>query len=263
MRVCWFLLLALFLLVSSLPAQVEGRISGAVIDPSGSAVPGAKVDLFLPGGHSPVLTTTTTTEGLFRLVGVRAASYDLAIDAAGFRKGTAKGIKVDPGRETSVPAIKLLLGPVTEVVDVSATAQGVETANAEISTTVTNQQVRNLPILDRDPLALIGTQAGVVYDANNGETVINGQRSSFSNVTIDGINIQDNFIRTGGLDYTPNLLLLDQVAEFTISTSNAHSSVGGGASQVAFVTPAGTNEFHGSAYWSNRNSALASGDFLR
>jgi hypothetical protein len=262
MRAASFLFLALFLLVDSLPAQVEGRISGAVVDPSGSAVPGAKVDLFLPGGHSPVLTTTTTTEGLFRLVGVRPASYDLTVDAAGFRKATVKGVKVDPGREAAVASIKLQLGAVTEVVDVSATAQGVETANAEISTTVTNQQVRDLPIMDRDPLALLITQAGVTYDAVNDETVINGQRSSFSNVTIDGINIQDNFIRTGGLDFVPNLLLLDQVAEFTISTSNAHSSVGGGASQVAFVTPSGTNEFHGSAYWSNRNAALASGDFF-
>jgi outer membrane receptor protein involved in Fe transport len=252
----------LFPLVPFSRAQVEGRISGAVVDPSGSAIPGAKVNLFLAGGNAPVLTTTTTTDGLFRLPSVRPATYTLVIDAAGFRKTTAKGIKVDPGRETAMPAIKLQLGPVTETVDVSATAQGVQTANAEISTTVTNQQVRDLPLLDRDPLALLQTQAGVVYDANNAETVINGQRSSFSNVTLDGINIQDNFIRTGGLDYQPNMLLLDQVAEFTISTSNAMSGVGGGASQVNFVTPSGTNEFHGSVYWYNRNNLFSANDWF-
>ncbi|MGH9721102.1 MAG: hypothetical protein ACRD8O_12885, partial [Bryobacteraceae bacterium] len=75
-------------------------------------------------------------------------------------------------------------------------------------------------------------------------------------------NIQDNYIRSNSLDYQPNLLLLDQVAEFTITTSNASSTVGGGASQVVFVTPSGTNQLHGALYWYNRNNALAAGEWF-
>jgi hypothetical protein len=87
--------------------------------------------------------------------------------------------------------------------------------------------------------------------------VINGQRTTFTNVTLDGINIQDNFIRTNAVDFSPNLLLLDQVAEMTVSTSNTNPAAGGGASQLIFVSPSGTNTFHGGFFWSNRNNALA------
>ena len=83
--------------------------------------------------------------------------------------------------------------------------------------------------MNRSPISLIGTQAGV---SSNGRTntVINGQRGSFSNVTIDGINIQDNYLRTNGLDFQPNLLLLDQVSELTVTTSNAGASASGSSS---------------------------------
>jgi hypothetical protein len=89
------------------------------------------------------------------------------------------------------------------------------------------------------------------------DIVINGTRSSFSSVSLDGINIQDNFIRTGGLGFQPNLLLLDQVSEFTVTTSNSNATIGGGSSQVTITTPSGTNQYHGALYWYNRNNALA------
>ena len=113
---------------------------------------------------------------------------------------------------------------------------------------------------DRNPLAFISTQAGVSPNAI--ETDINGQRSSFSNVTLDGINIQDNYIRTGGLDYTPNEPLLSQVQEFTVITSNQGAASSGGASQVNFTTPSGGNEYHGYVFWQNRNNDFAANDFF-
>src|SRR5206468_6825862 len=161
----------------------------------------------------------------------------------------------DPAVETSLPKIQLDVSAVTQAIDVVANAETVQTSNAEVATTVTNEQVRRLPVLDRDPMSLIATQAGVSSNAD--DVVINGTRSSFSNVTLDGINIQDNFIRTGGLAYQPNLLLMDQVSEFTISTSNTNSTVGGGSSQITISTPSGGNQFHGAGYWYNRNNALA------
>jgi outer membrane receptor protein involved in Fe transport len=247
----------LIALAASLPlaAQDTGRLSGSVVDPSGSAVPGAKVELYLTGGASAVLATTTTSEGLFSLIGVRPGFYDIIVEAPGFRKQTLRQIKIDPGRETSLPPIQLELGSVTEVVEVAATAPGVQTTNAEISTAITNEQVRRLPLLNRSPLALIYSQPGVT--TGRGNTVINGQRTSFANATFDGINVQDNFIRSNALDFLPNLLLLDQVAEVTIVTSNAGAMFPGGTAQVSFVSPSGTNEYHGSLYWYNRNNKLS------
>jgi hypothetical protein len=248
-------LLSCVLAVATLMAQDTGRLSGSVVDPSGSAIPAAKVELYLAGGQSPVLSTVTTTEGRFSLIGIRPGTYDITIEAAGFRRQTLRAIEINPGRETSLPAITLEIGSVTEVVEVTAAAPGVQLANAEISTTVTNEQVRRLPLLNRSPLALIQTQVGVTL--GRGNTVINGQRTSYANVTFEGVNAQDNFIRSNALDFLPNLLLLDQVAEVTIVTSNAGAMFPGGTAQVSFVVPSGSNNFRGSLYWYNRNNKLA------
>src|SRR5260370_3280855 len=200
----YFSLALLALVAGSCVAQVAGRISGSVTDSSGAAIPGATVNLLLPGGSKPLLATVTTPEGLFSFTNVRPESYDLTVDAKGFLKYTLRGVKVDPARETSLAKFQLDVAAVTQSIDVTANVQTVQTSNAEIATTVTNEQVRRLPMLDRDPMSLISTQAGV--SSNVDDIVINGTRSSFSNVTLDGINIQDNFIRTGGLGYQPKRL---------------------------------------------------------
>src|SRR5216683_5400450 len=165
----------LALMAGSCLAQVTGRISGSVTDSSGAAIPNATVNLVLPGGAKPVLATVTTPEGLFSFTNVRPISYDLTVESKGFLKYTLRGLKVDPARETSLPRVQLELAAVTQSVDVTADVQTVQTSNAEVATTVTNEQVRRLPVLDRDPMSLIATQAGVSSNAD--DVVINGTRS--------------------------------------------------------------------------------------
>ncbi|HEV3119517.1 MAG TPA: carboxypeptidase-like regulatory domain-containing protein, partial [Gemmataceae bacterium] len=130
-----------FTLAASCFAQVTGRLSGSVTDASGAAVPSATVNLLLPGGSKPVLSTVTTAEGLFTFTGIRPSSYDLTVDSKGFLKYTLRGVKVETARETSLPAIQLEVAAVTQAVDVTADVQTVQTSNSEISTTVTNAQV--------------------------------------------------------------------------------------------------------------------------
>src|SRR5207248_6852478 len=136
-------------------------------------------------------------------------------EAAGFQKQTVHSVKIDPASQTALPAIKMEIGAVTETVEVNASVQRVQTANAEITTTVTTEQVRGLPTIDRNVMTLIRTQPGVVQ-GGRGLTSINGQKTSFTNVTLDGINIQDNFLRDNALDFTPNRLRLDEVGEVSI-----------------------------------------------
>lgn len=253
---------AVLLLVAAVAAalpvycQSTGGISGRVIDLTGADIPGALIETYLAGGSRAVLSAETTAEGLFHLAGVQPGLYDLAVEAPGFQRKVVRGVNVDPARETALPAIELELGEVTFTVEVEANLDALQTANAEISTTVTSEQIRRLPLLDRNPLRLVQTQAGV--GGNRAQaTTINGQRASFTNVTFEGINIQDNFSRSNGVDFAPNFLVLDQVAEFTVTTSNSSAAVGGGASQISYVSPSGGNDYHGTAYWSHRNNALA------
>ena len=254
------LLIILLGSVSLVCGQDTGRITGSVLDPSGAVVAKAAVSVLLHGGSAPAATTVSNSNGLFTVESLRPILYDLTVEAAGFEKYSLENIKVNPSRDTDLPAIKLQLAATTTAISVTAEAETVQTTSTEISTTVTNEQISRLPVGDRNPMAFISTQAGVA--PTQYETVINGQRSSFSNVTLDGINIQDNYIRTGGLDYQPNLLLLDQVQEFTVVTSNQGSAAAGGASQVNLSTPSGTNQLHGGVLWQNRNSALAANQWF-
>src|SRR2546421_1518239 len=142
-RILAFLLFFILVLAPGF-AQVTGRLSGSVTDSTGAAIPNATVNLLLPGGSKPVLTTVTTSEGLFSFTNVRPEKYDVTTESSGFLKYSLRGVKIDPGRETALPAIKLELAAVTQSVDVTADVQTVQTQNAEISTTVTNEQVRRL-----------------------------------------------------------------------------------------------------------------------
>lgn len=239
--------------------QVAGRLSGSVEDATGAVVPNAKVSLYLLNGNTPVLTTQTTSEGLFDFAAVRPDFYRLTVEIAGFTTHTQENVKVDPSRATSLPPIKLEVSATTQTVEVSAAAQTVDTTTAEVATTVTQSQVENLPVLDRQVSNLFITQAGV----SNSRTVtsINGLRPSYSNIMLDGVQVQD-VVRTNAVDLIPNRLTIGQVAELTIASSNLNPTIGGNASTISLSTPSGRNEFFGNAYWYNRNSVLSANDWF-
>jgi hypothetical protein len=250
----------LFLLLSSIAsAQVNGRLTGSVVDPVGASVPKATVNLMLHGGKRALLSTLTNQDGTFAIDSIRPEFYDVVIEASGFQPYKMESVKIDASRSTDLAPVKLSLASTAMSVNVTAGAETVQTTSTEISTTVTSEQILRLPVGDRNPLGFIATQAGV--GSSQFATSINGQRESFSTVTLDGVNIQDNYIRDNDLDFTPNLLLLDQVKEFTITTSLSGAASSGG-SQVNFATPSGTNEFHGATYWQNRNNIFAANDFF-
>src|SRR5215831_13198497 len=244
------------LVATAAMAQIATTVTGVVLDKTGAVVPEASVSLQLPGSGAAVYATRTTSAGTYTLPTVNPGIYDLVIEAAGFQKVTMKAVDVPPNRVTDIAAVKLDVAGVQQEISVAEVNEVIQLSTAEVSTTITQNQIQNLPVVNRSPLSFLLTQPGVNNNIS-GNTTINGQRISYSNVTIDGINIQDNFIRTNALDFLPNLLLLDQVGEVTVSSSNQSSAAYLGSSQVNFVTPSGTNQYHGNAYYSNRNSFMA------
>ena len=104
---------------------------------------------------------------------------------------------------------------------VTATSPLVQTTTPEVSRTVEQKQVLQLPLVNRDMTNLIRMQAGVPGIVTRVNTGINGGRATWTQVTQDGINVQDNFIRTNSLDFLPNRPTSDNVSEFTITIVRA------------------------------------------
>ena len=254
------LILAIWLPLSLAGQTGSGRLAGVVVDASGAAVPGAQVRVVSQATDFESRTETNAAGG-YVAADLPAGLYTVEIQADGFRLSRISDLKIDVAQTNSVPPARLELGEVSETVEVVASGAQVQTSNAELTATVTTDQILKLPLIGRDPLSFVKLQAGVAQ-GGRAPTTINGQRTAHSAVTLDGINIQDNYIRSNGLDFLPSRTLLDQVAEFSVTTQNGSSAVGGGASQVNFTTRSGTTEFHGAAYWHHRNDALAASDWF-
>src|SRR5260370_37856593 len=168
---------------------------------------------------------------------------------------------MDAVHQTSLAPIHLGIQSAAQRVEVTGNVATIDTNSGEVTSTVTQSQVLNLPVLDRQVNNLFYTQPGVNSNGR-ADTAINGLRAQNTNVTYDGINIQDNFIRINGLDYIPNKLTIGEVSELTISTSNANPTVSGNANAISISSISGTNVYHGSAYWYNRNNFFSANDWF-
>lgn len=251
------LLLILTISLSALAAfaqSTSGKLIGTVADTSGSAVSGATV-VVTDNQTGKERTVVTNSDGTYQVSQLEFGTYTVKITASGFKTFTANELKIDAGREYSLNAA-LEVGAVTEQVTVTAGAEQLNSTNAELSTTVSPQQIKELPLNGRNPLSLLNLQAGV--NATSGS--INGQRTSSVNYTRDGLNVQDNFIRNGFVSDQPTV---DDTGEFTVVTQNAGADQGqGGSTQVQLVTPRGGKDFHGALYAFNRNSKFTANSFL-
>jgi hypothetical protein len=243
--------------------SATGSIVGTIIDSQGLPVDGATVTLTNLGTNFNY-TSTTGSSGGYQFQSIDYGYYRVSATKAGFKASVVTNIKLDAATEYSLAPITLELGATEQSVTVEAGAELVNTTSAEVTSTVEKAQIDSLPILNRNPLALLSLESGVANSGPNGvmETTINGQRTSFSNLTIDGINVQDNFIRENGLDFSPNLPFNSQAQEFTVVNQNAGVENGGGSSQVSIVTPKGTNNYHGEGFWYYRSNAWAANDWF-
>ena len=254
-------MLMLVLCASSAWAQEPtGTINGTVLDQQGLPVEGAAVTLTNQGTNYKY-TSVTGSSGGYLFPNIDHGLYSVSVTKEGFRQGVVENIKLDAATTYSVPPIKLEVGARTESVVVEGGAELVNTTSSEVTGTVEKKQIDDLPILDRNVLGLIGLAAGVNQNGAT-DTVINGERTTLSNMTLDGINIQDNFIRENALDFSPNYPFSSQAQEFTIINQNADVDKGGGASQVSIVTPKGGNRFHGEGFWYYRTNAWAANDWF-
>ncbi len=249
----------LLLLTAAAIAQSNtGRLIGTVSGPDG-VLPGATVKV-TDNQTGKERTLTSNGEGAFLLPQLDPGAYNVTVTVSGFKTYNVNNVKIDIGQEHSLN-ISLEIGQAQESVTITAGADLLNATNPQISNTVSPRQIIELPLNGRDPTSLILLQAGTASNGAQG-TSINGQRPTFTNITRDGINIQDNHIRANASSFSVERPNVDDVGEFTLTTQNAGAELGYGASQVQFVTPRGQNAFHGSAQLYNRNSEFAANRYF-
>src|SRR5262245_6040472 len=251
--------LIVFVALTGLTAfgQVTSSLSGTVTDPNGAVVIGATVTVKNAASGSE-FKAVTSNQGTYNVPSLGAGKYVVVVIASGFKSATVQDVEIDAGTPATVD-VTLEVGQATETVVVQGGAQIIQTQTANVSTTLNANQIINLPLVTRNPVNFVSTMAGVNTPRDVRNSTINGLPESAIDITLDGINVQDNFNKTGDGLFVRVAPTLDSIEEVTVSTSNPEA-VGGalGAVQVKFVTKSGGNEFHGSLYEYHRNTALNS-----
>jgi carboxypeptidase family protein len=254
------LLLGLFLSLSS-AQTVNTRVSGTIKDSSGAVIPGVELKL-VDVGTREEKTAQSNDEGFFVFVNVRPGTYTVLAERQGFKKAEVQNVVVHIDSPANL-SIELETGAISESVSVQAsdTQAIINLEDAKLSKTIELKQVQDLPLNGRNPINIAGNMAGVNTNGSVRTSAINGMRGSFSNITWDGIDINDNLVRTDSLFGTAGQSVAG-VAELTITTQNGGPDDGLGIAQVKLTTPRGTKSFHGQGYDFYRNSRFDANTFF-
>jgi hypothetical protein len=151
----------------------------------------------------------------------------------------------------------LEVGALEELVTVSSASEIVQTQSSTISTTINTNQISKLPLTSRSAMDFVPFMPGVSTANGNRQSIINGLPRGTINITLDGVNIQDNTLRSTDGFFAIVSPRLDAIEEVTVQTASQGADAGGqGAVQVKFVTRSGSNSYTGSGYYYYRNDAL-------
>jgi carboxypeptidase family protein len=246
--------------------QATTSVRGRITDPSGAAIPSAQVQLTRTDTNFS-RHVGANNEGSYELLQLPPGTYTLTVSAAGFATVERK----DFALQVNLPAtadFQLQIASGAQLVEVSEALTMVNTTDATLGNVFDGKQVEQLPIEARNVVELLSLQPGVIYlgnrvnqDSDTRSGAVNGVRSDQSNVTLDGVDVND---QNNGFAFTSVLRnTQDSVEEFRVTTSNANADAGRSAgAQVSLVTKSGTNDFHGSLYEYNRNTDFAANDYF-
>jgi hypothetical protein len=253
--------------------EITGGITGAVKDPTGAAVKGATITITDADKKQVVRTITTDDDGVYSAGDLHVGTYDLTVEAAGFKKHVETKVQIDVGKARTID-IALEVGNVAEVVTVEANPLAVELTTPTVSTVISGDQARELSLNNRNWVQLITLAPGVSNDladqvyvgttnpagqANTMNIAVNGARSAQNTYTIDGADVTDRGSNITIQAYPS----VDSISEFVVKRSlfTADSGRSGGG-QINVVTRGGGDQFHGSVFEFVRNERLNANDFI-
>jgi hypothetical protein len=249
-------------LLSSVPLLAQtfrGTINGVVTDPTGAVVPGAKVTA-TEVATAGVRTTVASGAGEFAFSDLPLSSYNIKVEAPGFQATEVTGVQVLAGKIYTLP-VKLSLAQQAATVEVSADALSLDTTTVTQTTTIDSKSLQDVPLNGRDFTQLLGSS--VAFSGYNNSGSVNGTRNNQINYTIDGTDNNDLYLNVdavnqGGISGIAGVVYpIDALDEYSLQTNGNSESGRSPGGNLNITTKSGTNQFHGTAYYYNRNEALA------
>ena len=258
------LCLTVLSLNSALAQTGTSSVRGTVADSQGQVVAGANVTL-KSTAKSFTRTQVTSSGGDYVFTSIPPDTYTLEIEASGFKKTVVPAFEALVDTPKTIDAA-LEVGQVSETVTVSSgTEAALNTTDATIGNTFNQRKVIDLPLPDRETANLLSLQPGVTPQRADQPTLggsVNGGRSDQANVTLDGVDVNE---QQGGTSFFSVLRVTPEaLQEFRVTTTNANADQGrSSGAQISLVTKSGGNQFHGSGYIYHRpKTAGQANDFF-
>lgn len=285
MKHSWRVLFLLFSLVACVHGQTtSAAIGGAILDPSGRAIPGAEVDV-LNAATGVISTSQSGASGLYSIAFLPPGQYRIQISKPGFKTITTFDVTLNVQSALTLN-FTLPVGAMSESITVEAGAPLLNTTDASVSTVIDRKFVENMPLNGRSFQDLVSMTPGVVTQSSQavgavgmqGDFSVNGQRAESNYYTLDGVSANvgsgypngyaqpangGSIAATTALGTTQSLISVDALQEFRVSSSTYSAEYGrspGG--QFSFASRSGTSTFHGTIYDYLRNDVFDANDWF-
>ncbi|HXH49148.1 MAG TPA: carboxypeptidase-like regulatory domain-containing protein [Terriglobia bacterium] len=243
-------------------------LRGTVKDPTGAVIPDAAVTATVIATQVQTRTQTDNA-GLYILNYLKPGTYTLKVEKTGFKTSLIPSLELRIGTQTDQD-VTLQVGSTQQTVEVKGAAPLLNTVNAALGTTVNNQYLQSLPLMDRNIANLSYLSGGVTQVSGASASMLggtvfasNGQRYGTAEFRLDGVLATRPEGGEGGNTVAAYIPDVDALQEFRLQNNNMSAEYGNnGGTVVNIVTKSGTNKYHGSGYWFFRRPGLDANDFF-
>ena len=239
----------------------RGGITGIVSDKSDAVVTSARVTA-TNTATALSYTTTSSSDGVFSFQDLPLGTYNVEIEAAGFQTSRVDGVHVSAGTVYNLP-VHIGVQQQATTVEVSASGVSLDTTTTTQTVVIPSRTVQDVPLNGRDYTQLIALSPGFAGYPGGANGSVNGARANQVNWQIEGSDNNDQWwnimaVNQGGVQSIAGVVLpLDSIEEFSLQTEAGPETGRNPGGTINLVIKSGTNQFHGSAYYYNRNEALA------
>ena len=242
---------------------ITASVNGTVTDPSGAVVANAKVTA--TNVDTGVATPTTTNkDGIYAINFLQIGQYKVSVEASGFAAATYGPFTLETGQNAKIDSKLAVEGQTQQVAVEAEVAPLLNTENSTLATTLDARAIDSIPMIGRDIVQLTMFLPGAVSTSpsgfagnsaigHGGNTVsVNGNRQQSNNYLLDGVDINETLNNSPGFNPGP-----DSVGQYQIISANANAEYGNvNGGDILAQTKAGTNQWHGSAYYYLTNYQL-------